>query len=205
MVIRRVVMGNKGRSIGGQASAHIAAYNGHLDTLKLLTAEGARLNVADASGLNPLATAICTKKTPVALFLASISTVCTYKYVCSPLVFAATYAAFDVLVGLLDIGLDVNESVAFLGGTALDSSVSQGNNRSTRVLLEAGADTEMLSADKRTALQTLVWNSSTNLELIQDLLDCGADYAKLPHPFPFVSKADRASLQAEGINFRKSK
>lgn len=62
-----------GRDYDGRTAAHIAASEGHLDTMKYLVAFGADLSILDARGNDPIDDAIREGRTEVQLYLRDVA------------------------------------------------------------------------------------------------------------------------------------
>ena len=89
---------------------------------------------------------------------------------------------------LLDAGADANKIACPHAPYPLRQAAAEGRVEVVNLLLHAGAQVNLTSEDKKTALQAAV--SSQNLDLIQTLMNAGADINSPPGP-----KHGRTALQ----------
>ena len=108
-----------------------------------------------------------------------------------PLFIAASVGVLGIVKVLLDSGHDVNECCAH--GTALETAAAQGQNAVLRLLLENGADPNLVDRDHHPPLQAAAGFGA--LESLKALIDSGAklDDERGSFGSPLIACASRGS------------
>eukprot|EP00003_Mantamonas_plastica_P029067 TRINITY_DN6836_c0_g1_i7.p2 TRINITY_DN6836_c0_g1~~TRINITY_DN6836_c0_g1_i7.p2 ORF type:complete len:216 (-),score=55.57 TRINITY_DN6836_c0_g1_i7:425-1072(-) len=92
----------------------------------------------------------------------------------TPLILATNHESTEILDLLIGANADLNGRDA-ISGTALHHAAANGNVKISRALLDAGSDVEELDMDFQTPLMWACWVKEQNEEIIQLLLNHGAD------------------------------
>ncbi|OPB42080.1 hypothetical protein A0O28_0031970 [Trichoderma guizhouense] len=155
---------------------HFAAYNGHLDIVRLFVKAGANVNTRCDDWESALDAAAEGLNSDVLKLLVSYET--DDNHFQSSLSYSSCRHALSMKI-LLDGGADIDKQIGYRG-TALCVATAVSNSALFDLLLERGANVNASGGEYGTPLQaasSLRYKESEllMLERIQKLLDCGAD------------------------------
>lgn len=169
-----------------------AAYNGHLETVKLLINKGADVNIQNAAGTTALMKAAYKGHLEIVKFLIDNNANINLKeqHGATALIKGVAQGHTEIVKLLLSKGADVNVADAYNcednvcfhepEGTSLESAVHHGNTEMVKLLLNNGADVNFHLDFKQpscwwcgTALTRAVYTG--NYEIVKLLIDKGAN------------------------------
>ncbi|XP_040267455.1 ankyrin repeat domain-containing protein 26 isoform X5 [Bufo bufo] len=153
---------------------HLACANGHLDVVKLLVENKAKLNVCDNDSRSPLMKAIQCQHEPCATILlehqADPNVVDVNEN--AALHLAALIPSMTVAVQLLEHGANIN-AVNKDGCTPLILAVTENHQEMVELLIKEGADINSRDSNGRTSL--MIAASNGHISLVKYLLQNQAD------------------------------
>ena len=168
---------NGSADIEGQMSLftalRAASHQGSLDIVQLLLQHGADVNVINQYGETALCTATLQNQVPV------VRALLQHEHEPQLLNRALASASFEGHADIARLLLQHGAHVGWpdlQGRTPLQTAVQLGHAETTRVLLEYGADANARnSSSGRTLLHKVACTTTTNVRILQALLEYGAD------------------------------
>lgn len=100
------------------------------------------------------------------------------SYLRTPLIWASFYSKIDLLIWLINNGANINHQDKN-GYSALHFAVQENSKDATEVLLCNGINLELEDFYGNTALWIAVFNAKGNNEIVELLLDSGANFSHL--------------------------
>ena len=182
---------------------HVAAQNGRLEVVKLLLVSGAELHHQDDNGMSALHWAAYNGRDEVVRLLVQSGADVNVKKAGEnssgsvPLHGAAFYGHPQVVAELVNLGAELELTNDF-GYTPLLSGVAGGQTECAYILLDAGANPNVMLPNGISLLHSACWRP--NLELIKKLVESGAEVnAKDDNgntPLAFASGSGNAEVVA---------
>ncbi|GLH12594.1 Ankyrin repeat and KH domain-containing protein mask [Gryllus bimaculatus] len=161
------------QDVYGRSAVHYAAEHGHLEALRLLSAAGCKLDIADTDNFTPLHLAVARDHVPVVKMLVSEGAQVNRKT--SDKTSALHMAASRGHIGAAEVLLGAGASVDALDSsdrTPLLLAVSRGHEEVVQLLLHNGAKVNIEEIHGYTPLCEAVWKKA--VPLVQMLLDADA-------------------------------
>ncbi|KAK7873669.1 hypothetical protein R5R35_013209 [Gryllus longicercus] len=161
------------QDVYGRSAVHYAAEHGHLEALRLLSAAGCKLDIADTDNFTPLHLAVARDHVPVVKMLVSEGAQVNRKT--SDKTSALHMAASRGHIGAAEVLLGAGASVDALDSsdrTPLLLAVSRGHEDVVQLLLHNGAKVNIEEIHGYTPLCEAVWKKA--VPLVQMLLDADA-------------------------------
>ncbi|XP_075713250.1 ankyrin repeat domain-containing protein 26 isoform X2 [Rhinoderma darwinii] len=153
---------------------HLACANGHLDVVKLLVENKAKLNVCDHDNRSPLMKAIQCQHEPCATVLleheADPNVVDVNEN--AALHLAALIPSMSIAVQLLEHGANIN-AINKVGCTPLILAVTESHQEMVELLIKEGADINSRDCNGRTSL--MIAASNGHISLVKYLLQNNAN------------------------------
>lgn len=163
----------------GVTPLHIAAQNGHKDTVIILIAAGANIEAAlTSNGATPLYTATQNNHIDIvaALFAAgaNVDAALTTNGA-TPLYMAVQNGDISVVKLLIELGANVDAALATNGTTPLFIAAQNDNLSIVELLIEAKANVHTTDTRGRTPLYIATQNDNSDTDTVMALIKAGAD------------------------------
>ena len=158
----------------GNTPLHLAAINGHTETVRALINAKADVNLANNDGSTPLHRSAIHGHTEAAqaLLAAGADVDLANDFGNTPLHLAERFGHTATAQALIELGADVNLANNF-GATPLHEAARHGHTENVQALIKLGADVNLANNDGSTPLNRSARHGHT--ETVQALLAAGAD------------------------------